>query len=261
MLFRSHLLGVLAWVHLLSSAALAVVHSMTRGGQWWKEGTGCEVMDLVLTFSSEACVFLLTALVVERGHAAQSAAVLGRTRKSPFWSRAVRAISVSCCTLAGAVASWPLLGTALPPPGGAAPHRPPSSSGFSSAQLPLFPGHDAHPHAPLSPPGHSRSADRPRPPTLRSQHGGLSPPHQRSALPPRVPHPFHLIPQTLSPLQPRGCQVWEGALPAACLCQPPPVHAPQSLVSRGGGEASVLEVVQEEESPPLQQGVRGPGGR
>ncbi|XP_062316835.1 leucine-rich repeat-containing G-protein coupled receptor 4-like [Osmerus eperlanus] len=122
-----HLLGVLAWVHLLSSAALAVVDSMTVGGQWWKEGTSCEVMDFVLTFSSEACVFLLTALVAERGHAAQSAAVLGRTRKSPLWSRAVRAVSASCCTLAGAVASWPLLGTALPPPG----H--PSSSGFSSA--------------------------------------------------------------------------------------------------------------------------------
>ncbi|XP_067091349.1 leucine-rich repeat-containing G-protein coupled receptor 5-like [Osmerus mordax] len=122
-----HLLGVLAWVHLLSSAALAVVDSMTVGGQWWKEGTSCEVMDFVLTFSSEACVFLLTALVAERGHAAQSAAVLGRTRKSPLWSRVVRAVSASCCTLAGAVASWPLLGTALPSPG----H--PSSSGFSSA--------------------------------------------------------------------------------------------------------------------------------
>ena len=118
-----HLLGVLAWVHLLSSAALAAVDSMTAGGQWWKEGTGCEVMDFVLTFSSEACVFLLTALVAERGHAAQS----GRTRKSPLWSRTVRVVSASCCTLAGTVASWPLLGTALPPPG----H--PSSSGFSSA--------------------------------------------------------------------------------------------------------------------------------
>uniref|UniRef100_A0A8C8D546 G-protein coupled receptors family 1 profile domain-containing protein n=1 Tax=Oncorhynchus tshawytscha TaxID=74940 RepID=A0A8C8D546_ONCTS len=113
-----HLLGVLAWVHLLngvSSAALAVLDGIsfdhyTDYGAWWEGGPGCWIFDFLSVFSSEASVFLLTAVVLYRGctvRGSQWSEI--ETRRIPLGWGCAQGISALCCFLAGAIAALPLL--------------------------------------------------------------------------------------------------------------------------------------------------------
>uniref|UniRef100_A0A4W5RMK2 Leucine rich repeat containing G protein-coupled receptor 5 n=1 Tax=Hucho hucho TaxID=62062 RepID=A0A4W5RMK2_9TELE len=113
-----HLLGVLAWVHLLngvSSAALAVLDGISFDhyadyGAWWEGGPGCWIFDFLSVFSSEASVFLLTAVVLDRG-----CTVCGsqwsetEARRIPLGWGCAQGISALCCFLAGAIAALPPL--------------------------------------------------------------------------------------------------------------------------------------------------------
>ncbi|XP_055789437.1 leucine-rich repeat-containing G-protein coupled receptor 5-like [Salvelinus fontinalis] len=113
-----HLLGVLAWVHLLngvSSAALAVLDGIsfdhyTDYGEWWEGGPGCWIFDFLSVFSSEASVFLLTAVVLDRGCTVRGSQwAETEARKIPLGWGCAQGISALCCFLAGAIAALPPL--------------------------------------------------------------------------------------------------------------------------------------------------------
>uniref|UniRef100_A0A8C7PN13 G-protein coupled receptors family 1 profile domain-containing protein n=1 Tax=Oncorhynchus mykiss TaxID=8022 RepID=A0A8C7PN13_ONCMY len=113
-----HLLGVLAWVHLLngvSSATLAVLDGIsfdhyTDYGAWWEGGPGCWIFDFLSVFSSEASVFLLTAVVLYRGCTVRGSQWSEtETRRIPLVWGCAQGISALCCFLAGAIAALPLL--------------------------------------------------------------------------------------------------------------------------------------------------------
>ncbi|XP_041728247.1 leucine-rich repeat-containing G-protein coupled receptor 5 [Coregonus clupeaformis] len=113
-----HLLGVLTWVHLLngvSSAALAVLDTISFDhfadyGAWWEGGPGCWIFDFLSVFSSEASVFLLMAVVLERGCSVRGSQWSEtEARRIPLGWGCAQGISALCCFLAGAIAALPPL--------------------------------------------------------------------------------------------------------------------------------------------------------
>ncbi|KAJ8002747.1 hypothetical protein DPEC_G00162160 [Dallia pectoralis] len=111
-----HLLAMLAWVHLvkgLSSATLAALDAVTFDhfaaySARLENGPGCWVFDFLSIFATEASVFLLAAIVLERGRRCtvgssdRSETYIARAR--PLGQGGAHCISAICCVLAGAVA-------------------------------------------------------------------------------------------------------------------------------------------------------------
>lgn len=136
------LVGLLASANLLTglcSGALAVADTLTfasfaKYGALWESGVGCKMVAFLSVFSTEAAVFLLTAVTVEQGlllchlKAAADARVPAKVKAK------VRLASGLCFLLAAAVACLPLLrvgeyganSLCLPMPSGES-----SSAGFS----------------------------------------------------------------------------------------------------------------------------------
>ncbi|KAL0968612.1 hypothetical protein UPYG_G00269170 [Umbra pygmaea] len=112
-----YLLAVLSWVHLLtglSSTTLAVLDALTLDhfaayGGWLEGGPRCWVFDFLSIFSSEASVFLLVAVVLERRW--RRTVCDSRRATTGEGCRFTHGISALCCTLAGAIAIFPPLTT------------------------------------------------------------------------------------------------------------------------------------------------------
>ncbi|XP_012994283.2 leucine-rich repeat-containing G-protein coupled receptor 5-like isoform X2 [Esox lucius] len=145
-----YLLAMLSGVHLvtgLSSATLAVLDAVTFDhftmyGPWLGNGPACWVFDFLSIFSAEASVFLLAAIVLERGwrctvQGSDRSETCTRRRR-PLGGRGTQGISALCCVLAGAIAILPPLirgeyGLWSPCIAMASPYTPSSCLGHSYA--------------------------------------------------------------------------------------------------------------------------------